>query len=164
MLSRSNSRLMRLLQALPPIKPFALIGLLMALVPGMASALDYRSIAVPKAILYDAPSAQGKKLFVIGQGYPVEIIVDLGEWMKVRDNHGGLSWVESKQLASKRTVLVTLNQAEVRQSPDVASSLVCRVEKNVVLDLLEPPSNGWVKVKHRDGLSGYILATSVWGF
>jgi SH3-like domain-containing protein len=164
MLSRSNSRLKRLLQALRPIKSFAFIGLLLALLPGMASALEYRSIAVPKAILYDAPSAQSKKLFVIGQGYPVEIIVDLGDWIKVRDNHGGLSWIEAKQLATKHTVLVTLNQAEIRQSPDVASSLVCRVEKNVVLDFLEPPNNGWIKVKHRDGLSGYILSTSVWGF
>ncbi len=164
MLSRSNSQLTRLLQGLLPIKSIACIGMLLALLPGVASALEYRSIAVPKAILYDAPSAQGKKLFVISQGYPVEIIVDLGDWIKVRDNRGGLSWIAAKQLATRRTVLVTLNQAEVRQSPDAASALVCRVEENVVLDLLELPSNGWVKVKHRDGLSGYMLSTSVWGF
>lgn len=162
--SKSNSRLTRRLQALRPIKYCAFIGLLMVLLPGTASALEYRSIAVPKAVLYDAPSAQGKKLFVIGQGYPVEVIVNLGDWIKVRDNQGGLSWVEARLLAAKRTVLVTLDQAEVRQSADVASALVCRVEKNVVLDLLEPPSNGWIKVKHHDGLSGYILSTSVWGF
>jgi SH3-like domain-containing protein len=150
------------------IKIFAIIGLtlsglLMALLSITASALEYRSIAAPKAVLFDAPSAQGKKLFVIGQGYPVEVIVDLGEWLKVRDSHGGLSWVEAKQLVAKRTVLVTLNMAEIRQSADAASTLVFRSEKDVVLELLEPATNGWAKVRHRDGLTGYILATSVWG-
>lgn len=155
--------LLPVLIAQPRIKHFAFIVLMMMLSPGMATALEYRSIAAPKAVLYDAPSTQGKKLFVIGQGYPVEVIVNLGEWLKVRDNQGGLSWVEDKQLASKRTVLVTLNQAEVRQSADAASALVCHVEKDVVLDLLEPATNGWVKVRHRDGLVGYILSSSVWG-
>lgn len=149
------------------IKIFAIIGLtfsglLMALLPITATALEYRSIGAPKAVLFDAPSAQGKKLFVIGQGYPVEIIVDLGEWLKVRDNHGGLSWVEAKQLVAKRTVLVTLNMAEIRQSADASSALVCRLEKDVVLELLEPATNGWAKVRHRDGLTGYILSSSVW--
>jgi SH3-like domain-containing protein len=146
----------------PPIKRIILMGM-MLLLPTVAFALDYRSVAVPRAVLFDAPSAQGKKLFVIGQGYPVEVIVDLGEWLKVRDNQGGLSWIEAKQLASKRTVLVTVSQADIRQSADAASSLVCRVEKDVVLDVLEPAANGWVKVKHRDGLVGYIPSTSVWG-
>lgn len=145
-----------------PIKRVILMGILLML-PTVASALDYRSVAVPRAVLFDAPSAQGKKLFVIGQGYPVEVIVDLGEWLKVRDNQGGLSWIEAKQLASKRTVLVTVNQADIRQSADAASTLVCRVEKDVVLDVLEPVANGWVKVRHRDGLVGYIPSTSVWG-
>ena len=166
--SKNSSRPKNLPQRLRPIKYAVFIGALVALMPGLASALEYRSIAVPKAVLYDAPSAQGKKLFVIGQGYPVEIIVNLGEWLKVRDNQGGLSWVEARQLASKRTVLVTLSQAELRQTADATAPLVGRLEKNVVLDLLEPSgpetvNKGWVKVRHRDGLVGYILSSSVWG-
>lgn len=143
------------------IKRSILLGML--LLPSIAFSLDYRSVAVPRAVLFDAPSTQSKKLFVIGQGYPVEVIVDLGEWLKVRDNQGGLSWIEAKQLATKRTVLVTVDQTDIRQSADVASSLVCRVEKDVVLDVLEPAANGWVKIRHRDGLVGYIPSTSVWG-
>ena len=143
--------------------PGKLVIVLLALLPGIASALDYRSVVPPKAILYDAPSAQGKKLYVVAQGYPVEVIVNLGEWLKVRDNHGSLSWIESKQLVAKRTVLVTVSQAEVHQSADVAATLVFRAEKDVVLDLVEPSTTGWVKVRHRDGLVGYIQSASVWG-
>lgn len=131
--------------------------------PSMASALDFRSISVPKAVLFDAPSAQAKKLFVIWQGYPVEIIVNLGDWVKVRDNQGGLTWVESKNLSPKRTVIVVQGPVEMRQAADGSSDVVSLLDKDVVLDLIEATSGGWVKVKHRDGLTGYVQANAVWG-
>ena len=71
-----------------------------------ANALEFRSIAPAKAILYDAPSLEADKLFILSQAYPVEIIVNLNNWLKVRDATGSLSWVESKSLSNKRTVLV----------------------------------------------------------
>ena len=134
------------------------------LLPNVASALEFRSISVPKAVLYDAPSAQGKKTFILAQGYPVEVIVNLGDWLKVRDAQGSLNWVESQQLATKRTVLVKGGQADLRQTADANSALLGRLDKDVVLDMLEPPANGWIKVKHRDGLTGYVLSSSLWGF
>ncbi|MDP2248687.1 MAG: SH3 domain-containing protein [Nitrosomonadales bacterium] len=140
-----------------------LLSLMLVLMPGMASALDFRSISVPKAVLFDAPSAQAKKLFVIWQGYPVEIIVNLGDWVKVRDNQGGLTWVESKNLSPKRTVIVVQGPVEMREAANLSANVLSRLEKDVVLDLVETTSAGWVKVKHRDGLTGYVQAAAVWG-
>ena len=36
-------------------------------------------------------------------------------------------------------------------------------EKNVSLDYLEAAPGGWIKVRHRDGQSGYVRANQVWG-
>lgn len=139
--------------------------MLLALMPVTALALDYRSVAVPKAVLYDAPSAAAKKIFLLSQYYPVEVIVNLGDWVKVRDAKGSISWVEAKQLSDKRTVIVIANNADMRQAADAASSVVASVEKNVALEVLDTnPSNGWLKVKHRDGATGYILISATWGF
>ena len=155
---------------LQPIKRLVFISLLtVAIFPAYAVALEYRSVATPKAVLYDAPSSQGRKLYVVGQGYPVEVIVNLGDWLKVRDAQGSLTWVEAKDLANKRTLLVTAQQAEVRQTPDSAAKLIYRLQKDVVLEMLEPANSdsagkNWIKVRHRDGLTGYVLATSVWGY
>lgn len=142
--------------------------MLLALLPTMAAAAEYRSISVPKAVLYDSPSAQGKKIFLLSQGYPVEVIVNLGNWLKVRDNKGSLSWIEAKQLADKRTLLVTSNETEMHEKADISSPLLSRLEKDVVVDFVEaanPDTNGkvWLKVHHRDGLTGYIPASTVWG-
>ena len=129
-----------------------------------SQALEYRSVAIAKAVMLDAPSASAAKLYIIGFGYPVEVIVNLGDWLKVRDNQGGINWVEAKSLANKRTVLVTEPHSEIRQSADESSTLLATVDKDVVLDLLEPNTqNGWFKVRHRDGIMGYIFNTKIWG-
>lgn len=131
--------------------------------PAVASALDFRSVAVNKAVLFDAPSAQAKKLYLLWQGYPVEVIVNLGDWIKVRDNQGGLTWIEAKNLSPKRTVIVVQGPTELRESADVAAKVLSHLEKDVVLDFVELAPGGWVKVKHRDGLTGYVQASTVWG-
>lgn len=127
-------------------------------------ALEYRSVAIAKAVMLDAPSTNANKLYIVGQGYPVEVIVNLGDWLKVRDSQGGLNWLDIKSLSVKRTVLVIMGHAEIKQSADANSVLLANVDKDVVLDLVETePKNSWLKVHHRDGITGYILNTNVWG-
>lgn len=137
------------------------VAALFMLLPNLAAA-EFRAVNVPKAIVYDSPSAQSKKLYLLGQGYPVEVIVSLAEWVKVRDQQGGLSWIDAKQLSAKRTLLI-VSPVEIKQTPEAAGSVVARIEKDVVVDLLEPAKNGWVKVKHRDGLVGFVQTSAVWG-
>ena len=106
-----------------------LIVLSLALLPVAASALEFKSVSVPKAVLYDALSSSAKKILLLSQYYPVEIIVNLGDWLKVRDAEGSISWVETKQLTDKRTVMITVNQAEIRQAADAGASLIATLEK-----------------------------------
>ena len=127
-----------------------------------ANALEFRSIAPVKAILYDAPSLEADKLYILSQSYPVELIVNLNAWIKVRDAAGALSWVESKSLSPKRTVLL-LAKTDIKSAEDPTSALVATVEKDVVLELVENRQNGWVKVKHRDGITGFVQVTNLWG-
>ena len=127
-----------------------------------ANALEFRSIAPAKAILYDAPSLEADKLYILSQSYPVELIVNLNAWVKVRDASGSLSWVESKNLSSKRTVLL-LAKTDIKSAEDPTSALVATVEKDVVLELVADRHNGWLKVRHRDGVTGFVQVGSVWG-
>jgi SH3-like domain-containing protein len=132
------------------------------LLPATVCAADFRSIAEP-AVLYDAPSAHAAKLFVASPLYPVEVVVNIDNWAKVRDATGGLAWVEKKSLSERRTVLVKAAVADVRQAPDEGAPLAFQVRENVALDLTEVGTTGWVKVRHRDGQTGYIRASQVWG-
>ncbi len=60
-----------------------------------AQALDYRSVEPASAVFYDAPAASARKLFVVSRFYPVEVVVSLADWIKVRDVTGALAWVSS---------------------------------------------------------------------
>ena len=129
---------------------------------GAGPAADYRSVTEIAAVLYDAPSAKSKKLYVVSQGYPFEIVVVVEGWSKVRDASGDLTWIESKHLADKRTVLVKAPLAQVREAADDNSPVVFQAQQNVLLDLLEV-AGGWLRVRHRDGQAGFIRVTQVWG-
>jgi SH3-like domain-containing protein len=138
------------------------VALLLAMAPAAAHALDYRSVGVPRGVLYDAPSASAKKLFSVSQFYPVEVIVDLGAWVKVRDKSGDLAWIESKNLIPKR-MLVAIERADVHEAADASASVAFRVDRDVALEMVELAGSGWVKVRHRDGAVGYLRAAQVWG-
>jgi SH3-like domain-containing protein len=140
-----------------------LFGLFSLVFSFSAIAVEYRSVVPAKAVSYDAPSKEASKLYILGGGYPIEVIVNLGEWLKVRDQLGSLSWVESKSLSTKRMALV-LAKTEIKLSEDANSPILATVEKDVVLELVSPSiKNGWVKVKHRDGIIGYVQVASLWG-
>jgi SH3-like domain-containing protein len=125
-------------------------------------ALDYRSVAVPAAVLYDAPSLRARKLFILNQGYPVEVFVTLDAWVKVRDASGELAWIEAKNLAALRMIMVRVARAEVRRAPEESAPVVFVAEQDVLLEVIDTADN-WAHVKHRDGSTGYIRITQVWG-
>ncbi|MFA7290782.1 MAG: SH3 domain-containing protein [Rhodocyclaceae bacterium] len=134
----------------------------LALASGSALAIDYRSVEAA-TVLYDAPSVRGKPLFVIKRLTPVEPVVSLEGWTKVRDAEGGLAWIEKKYLSEQRTVLVVASQAQVRREANDDAPLVFEAEKGVALELVEPVVAGWARVKHRDGQAGFVRAVQVWG-
>ena len=142
----------------------------MLALPAFAHAADFRSTHDPATILYDAPSARAKPLFVYGRDVPVETLVTVEGWTKVRDASGTIGWMPTKSLADKRTLVVRAATAEVRNAPDESAPIVFRAERNVLLDLAEPATSpsttaspGWVKVRHRDGASGFVRITQVFG-
>ncbi|MBC3885748.1 SH3 domain-containing protein [Undibacterium griseum] len=128
-----------------------------------AQALEFRAVGANPVIMYDAPSLKGGKLYIAPRGMPVEVVFTSGAWSKVRDMTGDLSWVESKDLITRRTLIVRVAGARIRAAADDSAALVFSADKFVLLEMAEPAAGGWVKVKHRDGQLGYVKANEVWG-
>ena len=101
---------------------------------------------------------------------PLEVIVPVEAWIKVRDVGGTIGWVERRSLADRHTLVVRVPVADVRTAPDESAPVVLRAEQNVLLELAEPATSaattampGWVGVKHRDGQTGYVRISQVFG-
>ena len=136
---------------------------LLAALAAPAGAAEFRSVQESAAVLYDAPSRAATPLFVVQRNFPLEVIVTLDAWVKVRDPQGALTWVEKKSLGDRRMLLVTAPAAEARARPEDGAPAVFSAAQNVVLELLEIAPGGWLRVRHADGASGYVRAAQVWG-
>jgi SH3-like domain-containing protein len=128
-----------------------------------AAAGEFRVVGEGAAVLYDAPSRQATPLFVVTRYYPLEIVVEVEGWAKVRDHTGTISWVEKRLLTDKRMVVVTAASAEAHERPEDAAPVAFVAAQNVALELVEPAPAGWLHVRHADGADGFLRATACWG-
>jgi SH3-like domain-containing protein len=135
----------------------------LAFLAAPAWALEFRSVAEAGAVMFDAPSQKAKPIFIVARGTPVEVVVSLEGWIKVRDAVGDLAWIEKKALAEKRMLIVTARSAEVRAQAEAGAPLVFEADKDVLLEFVEAGPLGWARVRHRDGQSGFVRANQVWG-
>ncbi len=128
-----------------------------------AHALEYVSVADSSAILYDAPTLKGKKLFVINRYTPLEKVVNLEHWIRVRDSSGGLAWIERRAVSNKQYVVVRAALGTVRQAPEPNAPVVFHVAQKVAIESLGVNGGGWIKARHQDGSTGFIKSIEVWG-
>ena len=138
-------------------------GAVLLLATAASHAVDFKTVGAAPVILYDAPSAKGGKLYVAPRGMPLEVVLSYGEWVKVRDASGEMAWTEAKGLSAKRNVVARAANLKVRASPDDTASAIILVDKGVLLEMSEQASSGWIKVRHKDGQSGYVKTSEVWG-
>jgi SH3-like domain-containing protein len=142
------------------------LAALLLLSAGVAGAAEFRSTSDP-AVLYDAPSIKSRPLYALGRDYPLEVIVNVEGWLKVRDAGGTVAWIEKKSVGDKRTLVVRSPTADVLARPEPSAPVVFKAEQNVLLELVDPSyvtaTPGWAKVRHRDGQVGYVRIQQVWG-
>jgi SH3-like domain-containing protein len=141
----------------------AAVALILALGAWPAAAAEFRSAAEPAVVLYDAPSVKARKLYIVNRGYPLEVVVQVEGWVKVRDAAGALSWAETRTLDAARTVMVRAPLAVLRQKPADDAPPVAEFRRDVLFDVVDPPAGNWIRVRHRDGADGYLRTADVWG-
>ncbi len=138
---------------------------LVALAVGAAHA-DFRQTSEVATVAFEGPSAKATKQFIYSRGTPVEVVVQIEGWVKVRDAQGTLAWVEKKALVERSNVQVKVPSADALVSPDAASPIVFRAENGVLLQLVTPqPANAgaWAQVRHRDGQTGFVRLDALFG-
>lgn len=143
-----------------------LAGAILAIGLGMPAAgwaAQFRTVGDEPVVLYDAPSSKSKRLFVLGAGYPLEVMVSLEGWTKVRDASGTIGWVEAPSLTQKRNVVVRSIVAEVRASADPSAKVAFKVGRGVLLEWMETTPDGWVRVRHAEAGQGFLKSSDLWG-
>lgn len=134
-----------------------------ALATSLQAAPLFISIGDKPAIVFDAPSVKAAKTFILMRQQPVEVLVKLDKWIKIRDADNTVGWVEGNAVEPKRRAQVSAPLADIRTMPNLASSLVFEAQRAVILDVTGATIDGWVPVRHRDGQQGFVRKSQVWG-
>jgi SH3-like domain-containing protein len=143
----------------------AAVAAALVLASGLVHA-DFRQTSADATVAFEGPSAKATRQFIYSRGTPVEVVVQIEGWLKVRDAQGALAWVEKKALIERSNVQVKAPTADVLAAPDASSPILFRAENGVLLTLVtpQPPNAGaWAQVRHRDGQTGYVKLDALFG-
>ncbi len=141
-----------------------LVWLAFCLFAQSAQSAEFVTVSIHSAVTYDAPSALAKPVYQYTQGSPLQVYLTVEGWIKVLDQYGIAQWIPQEHVSKKRTVVVKANEAKLLKVAQASSNLLAVFNRDVILELISTsPQNGWVKVKHQDGLQGYVAVSEVWG-
>lgn len=95
------------------------------------------------------------------QDMPVEIIAEYESWRKVRDWEGAEGWIFHSALSSKRSVMITNNDAVLRRLSSDSSPAVARLTQGLI-GILRNCDEIWCFVNIQ-GYDGWIKRDEAWG-
>ena len=98
------------------------------------------------------------------KGDKVEILETSNGWHKIKASNGKIGWVSgdyikvssgsTSQTSYKATV--TADSLNVRKGAGTSYSVITKLSKGTVVDVLESASNGWKKIKTSNGTIGWV--------
>ena len=98
----------------------------------------------------------------VSRGYPLKIVKRQGGWVKVTDYEGDSGWVHASLVEKGSTVIVNAkDKINMRSAPSTKSKIVAEVYRGVVLAKITTKGK-WVKVKHDEGVIGWIYRPLLW--
>lgn len=95
------------------------------------------------------------------EGMPLMVTAEYKNWRRVEDQEGAGGWVHFALLSGVRTVLVTLDMAEIREAPADSARLVAQAEIGVIGWVLSC-RDGWCRIA-MEGQRGWMRKTALWG-
>ena len=133
-----------------------------------AAGIKMVSVAGEKINLRKGPSTSYPVMWELGKGFPLRVIGYKGSWIKVADFENDIGWVYKKLVGRKPHLVVKVNKnsngrINIRSGPGTNYKVVGKAEYGVVFETLQR-GDGWVKVRHETGLTGWIKRSLLWGW
>jgi SH3-like domain-containing protein len=126
------------------------------------------SVKNEDAQLHTGPGETFQVKWKYGKGFPLEIVSQKGEWLKVSDFEEDTGWIYKPLLTKTPHMVIRVNKNQdkkvnIRGGPEEDADIVGEAVYGVVFETLEQ-KHGWVKVRHESGLEGWIKRSLLWGF
>lgn len=133
-----------------------------------AAGITMVSVAGEKVNLRKGPSTKYPVTWELGKGFPLRVVGSQGNWIKVSDFENDAGWIYKKLVSRKPHLIVKTNRnskarINIRSGPGTGYEVVGKARYGVVFETLKR-GNGWVKVRHQSGLTGWVKRSLLWGW
>ena len=146
-----------------------LIFLLITSALNMGSAMaEMVAVSGETINMRSGPGTKYKILWQLGSGFPLRVLKKKGTWLRVQDFEGTIGWVNKGVVNREPHMIVKVlrksrKAVNVRSGPGIKYRIVARAFYGVVFKTVER-KNGWVKVQHEKGVTGWVKRSLLWGF
>lgn len=144
-----------------PAPFFILLGATLFLLASTAFAAEHVSVLKNGANIRSGPDTKKEILWIVFKGFPLQVNARKGKWAQVVDFDGDKGWITTDLLAKEKTLIVKADTANLRVGAGKDYEIVASVKRGVVFKPLTTEGD-WVKVKHADGTTGWILSKLLW--
>jgi SH3-like domain-containing protein len=138
-----------------------LVALLILSFPAAAVAADYVSVKKDGVNIRSGPGTDHNVVWQVFESFPLKILKRDGKWVSVEDYQGDKGWIYSPLVSSKKTVIVNVEMGNMRSGPSTNDDVIAEVKKGVVFEAREM-SGDWIKVRYKDGLTGWMHNSLLW--
>lgn len=128
-----------------------------------AIAMELASINGARVNMRSGPGKKFPVLWHLDEGYPLQVLQRKGAWVKVRDFEGDQGWVSRSLTGNAPHMIVKVRLANIRATPSTGGAIVGMAEYGVVFRTIKRDRH-WVKVRHEDGLTGWVARPLLWGW
>lgn len=129
-----------------------------------AAAAEMVSVAAELVNMRSGPGHEHEVAWELGKGYPLKVLEERGEWLKVTDYQDDVGWVQKEMVTAKPSMIVGKKIVNIRSGPGENYRIVRQAENGVVFFTLETKGS-WVKVMHEEeDVSGWVLRSLLWGW
>jgi len=124
----------------------------------IAAAGEFASVLKDGVNIRSGPSTTNDVLWEVFKDYPVEIMQRQGDWVEVRDFENDKGWIYASLLSKEKTMIVKVENANMRSGPTKDDKIVATVKKGVVFTPVEQKGN-WIKVQYKKDITGWMYNT-----
>ena len=129
---------------------------------------DMVSVSGDDVNLRTGPGTNYKIKWKYGDGFPLKVLKEKGNWLKVEDFEQDVGWLHKSLTSQMGHMVVKVNKnknkkVNIRSGPGTNYKIVGKAYYGVVFKTLKQ-QQGWAKVKHESGVEGWINRALLWGF
>lgn len=133
-----------------------------------ANAIEMLSISGNKVNMRSGPGTKYQIKWQLSEGFPLIILKRSGRWIRVRDFEGTIGWVHRSVTKKSPHMIIKVHKnakkrINIRSGPGTKYRIVAKAYYGVVFKTILQ-KNGWVKVQHENGVTGWIKRSLLWGW